>query len=199
MSFAEKGYEVVRGVVCEQTLKLLSVEFQMLKDTTYWYQGLHDNFAFGDVQTPESFSWYSPFCFESLMVVLRDKVAEVTGKNLQPAYSYARIYYKGGKLEKHKDRESCQYSATICIENDNVPWPIFMEDYEGNESSIDLQPGDMIVYRGDKLNHWREEYQDEKQIQCFIHYVDMDDKYKDFVNDRRPMLGLASDTRINNC
>lgn len=197
MSFNDKGYEVVRGIINEQTLKLLATEFELLRDNQFWYRGLTDKFAFGDPQVPESFSQYAPLCFESLMIILRDKIAEVTGKNLEPAYSYARIYYKGNTLDKHTDRESCQYSATICIENDKEPWPIYMEDWKGNVNSVDLYPGDMIVYRGDKLNHWREKYNGDKQIQCFIHYVDIDDKYKDFINDRRPMLGLCETTRKN--
>lgn len=196
MSFAEKGYEVVRGAVNEQTLKLLAVEFEMAKDVNYWYRKLTDKYACGDSQVPKSFSWYAPYCFESLMVILRDQIAQITDKNLQPAYSYARIYYNGSVLKKHKDRPSCQYSATVCIQNDKEPWPIFMEDLDGNANSVLLYPGDMIVYCGDKLQHWREEFQGEKQIQCFIHYVDIDDIYANFVNDQRPMLGLGADTKI---
>ena len=54
----------------------------------------------------------------------------------------------------------------------------------------------MIVYNGTELNHWREEFQGKEHTQAFLHYVDANGEYKDFKYDKRPMLGLPSDTQI---
>ena len=195
MSFNDRGYEVAHGVLNEQTLQLIAVEFEMLKNNLYWLNGIQDGFPFGDTQTPNSFSFYAAPCFEALLTVIKPNMELVTGKQLVPTYSYARIYYKGGTLERHTDRPSCQYSATLCVSNDKDPWPIFIESYSGEVASVDLQPGDMLVYRGDKLHHWREPYEDDKQIQVFVHYTDVNGEYADYAYDKRPMLGLSSNTR----
>ena len=193
--FAEHGYEVVRGAVHAQTLQLLATEFQMLKDNNYYFQGKAANAYQGDGQTERSFFWYAPYCFESLMVIMQEKIETVTQKKLAPAYSYARIYYKGATLDKHVDRPSCQYSASVCIENDQKPWTFWFKNRHGQDVPLLLEAGDMVVYQGDELTHWREEYEGNKQIQTFIHYVEVDGKFDDYVFDKRPMLGLPGNAR----
>ena len=51
-----------------------------------------------------------------------------------------------------------------------------------------LNPGDMLVYKGDKLEHWREPFTGKICGQVFLHYVDK--SLKKFINDTRPHLGL---------
>ena len=58
---------------------------------------------------------------------------------------------------------------------------------------VNLKPGDMLVYRGMELEHWREEFQGDNCAQVFLHYNDQ--KSKDAaknINDTRPHLGLPS-------
>jgi hypothetical protein len=110
---------------------------------------------------------------------------ELTGLELYPTYTYGRIYWKGSTLAPHKDRPSCQYSATLCIDNDPKPWPIFMDG-----KKILLNAGDIAVYKGCEVEHWREPYEGNQQIQLFLHYVDANGIYKDFKFDKRPMLGI---------
>lgn len=194
MSFDTNGYEVVNNAIDAFTAKLLATEFQLLRDNIYRESNVNPNIRTfnNDDQVPISFSWYAPLCFESLMVGLLPKVEEVTGKKLYPAYSYARIYYTGAVMERHHDRKSCQYSATITIEIDEEagPWEIYMRNFDGDASPLILPAGTMVVYRGDKLEHWREEpFKGKQQIQAFLHYVDVDGEYANFKWDTRPMLG----------
>jgi hypothetical protein len=190
MSFDKLGYQIVRGAVSRQALDLLAVQFEMMKDCEYYQMGLSGEHRIGDNQVEQSYPKYAALCFEAFLVVMRDQVAAVTGKNLGPAYSYSRIYYKGASLARHHDRPSCQYSATVAIKNDQHPWEIYIQDLKGKEVGVALEEGDMLVYRGDQLDHWRHEFTEEKQIQTCIHYVDLDGEYKDFIFDKRPMLGL---------
>lgn len=97
-------------------------------------------------------------------------------------------------MPRHRDRPSCQYSVTICIQKDKTSWPIYIENYQGKEHCIDLEPGDMLIYHGDQLTHWREEYKEQKHIQAFLHYVDAHGQYKDYLYDKRPLLGVSPDT-----
>lgn len=191
----KNGFVVLKEVVGQQTLKLLQHNFKMIQDCDLYLKGLPTDSAktMNDTQVKNSFYWYSAYCFESLMLVLQPEVERATGKSLFPCYTYARIMYEGALMEKHKDRPSCQYSTTICIDEDpDYPYPIFIENYKGVVSEIHLSPGDMLVYNGTKLNHWRETYKGKQQMQAFLHYVDADGEYKDFKFDKRPMLGLSS-------
>jgi hypothetical protein len=195
--FERVGYVVIRGALTEQTTKLLQYNFNMIKDVDLFSKGMDPNATFfGDNQVKNSFYWYGAYCFESLMLVLQPTVEEVIGKELYPCYTYARIMRTGADMPKHKDRPSCQYSATICISEDaDSPYPIFMENYQGEASAVHLAPGDMIVYNGTELNHWREEYKGKEQMQAFIHFVDANGEYKDYKFDKRPMLGLSAATK----
>ena len=58
---------------------------------------------------------------------------------------------------------------------------------------IDLSPGDMLVYRGMELEHWREEFQGKDCAQVFLHYNDQKSNDSDKnIFDKRPHLGLPS-------
>jgi hypothetical protein len=195
-TFNTLGYEVVPNAIDSFTAKLLATEFEMLRDNTYRENNV-DLSKVGlsnDWQVKDCFSWYSPYCFESLLLLMKPVIEEVTGKKLLPAYSYARIYYNGATMQKHVDRESCQYSVSMTIDVDESgPWEIWMRDFRGEAKPFILPVGSMVVYRGDKLEHWREDpYKGKKQIQAFLHYVDSNGQYKDHAFDFRPMLGAPS-------
>lgn len=126
------------------------------------------------------------------MLVLQKTVEETIGKSLYPCYTYARIMGNGAKMAKHKDRPSCQYSVTICIEEDDkIQYPIFMENYNGVASEVVLHAGDMLVYHGTELNHWRKKFKGTQHIQEFLHYVDANGSYKDHKYDKRILLGTS--------
>ena len=40
-----------------------------------------------------------------------------------------------------------------------------------------LNPGDMIVYRGEDIEHWREKFQGTRHAQVFLHYNDVNGPY----------------------
>ena len=161
MSFKDNLYEVVRGAVEPQLVQHLDLEFELLKRVTYMKGGQSEEnkFMFGDSQVTNSFAYYSASCFESLAVQMLPMMEEITDKKLYNTYTYARIYYKGAIMKEHKDRPSCEFSATVNISIDDEPWEIWFETLTGEKKAINLWPGDLIVYKGDTLNHWRDAYQ----------------------------------------
>jgi hypothetical protein len=65
-----------------------------------------------------------------------------------------------------------------------------------------MEPGDMIIYKGCEIEHWREPFKGLNHAQLFMHYNRKDglyefnedvDKY-----DGRPLLGLSSSHRNKN-
>ena len=56
---------------------------------------------------------------------------------------------------------------------------------------VDLKPGDMLVYRGMELEHWRKKFKGDQCVQVFLHYNNRKTPgAKDNMFDRRPHLGL---------
>ena len=90
---------------------------------------------------------------------------------------------------RFSDRPECEYSVTLSLGGDSI-WPISIKDYNGNNNSVDLKEGDMMVYHGTELEHWRDRFEGNLQYQVFMHYVDADGEYKDRGLDGRPNIGL---------
>jgi hypothetical protein len=196
--FVTKGYAVARGIIEPQTRRVLAEQFRMHRRCSHFYRNvpLENVRAFEDGQVPYSFPHYSFYAFEALMVELQPAMETVIGKKLHPCYTYARIMYAGADMKVHTDRPSCQYSTTACIDYDTKdPYPIYIKNYAGKTSAVIMEPGDMLIYHGTDLEHWREQYQGREHIQAFLHYVDARGKYKDYKYDHRPMLGLGADTK----
>ena len=163
--------------------------------------------VFGDDQCSNVYCHYSDHAMETLLAKVLPIMKKETGLNLVPTYSYARAYEKGSILKKHKDRPSCEISTTLNLGGD--PWPIYLEpnpavgtyiretdEYVPGSSEgikIDLDPGDMLVYSGHDLEHWREEFTGNICGQVFLHYNHIDGPYAEQNKfDRRPLLGLPA-------
>ena len=180
-------YKIIENVLDKQTIELVKNTLLITKDAQYIVNGVSpDNTtAFGDHQTEHSWTNFGhPVC-EGLLETLRPKIEEAVGKSLFPTYSFCRIYWPGAVLKKHRDRPSCEYSVSLCIDNDPEPWPI----YFGGDEAI-LQPGDAVVYKGLAVEHWRETYTGRQQIQIFLHYVDQQGPHNSWKYDKRLSLGI---------
>ena len=147
-----------------------------------------------DEQIPNTYSQYANMAFETLLLKLQPVMEKTTGLKLYPNYTYARIYKPGDELKRHKDRFSCEISTTLNLGGDK--WPIYIEpsQKEGMKGvSVNLKPGDMLVYKGNILEHWREPFKGKDCAQVFLHYNNSKTKgSKDNMFDKRPHLGLPS-------
>ena len=68
-------------------------------------------------------------------------------------------------------------------------WEIYVETADGRELPIHMKPGDMLIYRGDIVEHWREPFIGKNHAQVFMHYNDKSNQLAP-IYDGRPMLGL---------
>ena len=160
--------------------------------------------VWNDEQVPNTYSHYADTAMETLLLNVQPKMEKLTGLKLNPTYSYARIYKKGDVLHRHKDRFSCEISTTMNLGGDD--WPIYLENKKNvgvpdgkkytasstNEGKkISLKPGDMLVYKGTILEHWREVFLGDNCAQVFLHYNNKGSKDADKnIFDGRPHLGL---------
>ena len=162
--------------------------------------------VWNDEQVPNTYSHYSDIAMETLLLAVQPIMEKQTGLKLIPTYSYARIYKKGDILHRHKDRFSCEISTTLNLGGD--AWPIYIEKdpkkggvVEGKcyitdntkGIKVNLKPGDMLVYRGNLLEHWRDEFKGTDCGQVFLHYNNASTKgSKENIFDKRKHLGLPS-------
>jgi len=161
--------------------------------------------VWNDEQVPNTYSHYGDVAMETLLLAVQPVMEKQTKLKLIPTYAYARIYKNGDVLHRHKDRFSCEISTTLNLGGD--PWPIFIEknpkkgglkegkyvsDYTKG-SKVVLAPGDMLVYKGNILEHWREAFDGQDCGQVFLHYNNAATKgSEDNIFDNRPHLGLPS-------
>lgn len=147
-----------------------------------------------DEQCPKSWSVYGDPILDTILANLAKPLGQQIGVDLLPTYTYCRIYQPGEVLKRHIDRESCEISATLTLGHDpeSEIWPIFFssdaDDTVGNSVKIDV--GDMVLYRGNELTHWRPEYRGQWQVQVFFHFVDANGPHKNWAFDKRPTLGI---------
>ena len=71
---------------------------------------------------------------------------------------------------------------------------IYKKGKEGLKGiKVNLKQGDMLVYSGCELEHWREKFKGKECVQVFLHYNNKKTKGSDEnMFDRRPHLGLPS-------
>jgi len=189
--FKKQKYLIIKKAITKDVANFIFEYFSLKKEIFYFVyektkripnERLGIN---GDIQVQDSFASYADLVMETLLKTLLPLMEKNTGLKLYPTYSYARIYKKGNILEKHKDRPSCEISTTLNLGGD--PWPIYLEP----NIKVDLNPGDMLIYRGCDLEHWRNEFKGKICGQVFLHYNEKNGQFKNQnLFDGRPMIGI---------
>jgi len=203
MSFAQNKYQIIKNAISSD-LANFGFNYFLLKRQAVNYMYKNNIMAespllgtWKDEQVPNVYSHYSDFFMETLLMKVMPIMKEQTGLELIPTYSYARVYEKGSVLHRHKDRPSCEISTTLNLGGE--PWPIFVDGTGGINNKgiqIDLSPGDMLVYSGCELEHWRESFTGNLCAQVFLHYNHVNGQFKNTnLFDGRPNLGLPSFTK----
>ena len=201
--FKKKKYTVIRKAISKDLASFVANYFTMQKqvydtcrNARYIspFENILGYYEGKDDQIPNTYCAYADIAMETLMLKCKSKMEEATGLKLYPAYTYARIYKKGDILKRHKDRFSCEISTTMNLGGDD--WPIYLEpsgEVGKKGIKVDLKPGDMLVYSGCELEHWRNKFKGEECIQAFLHYNNRKTPgAKDNMFDKRPHLGLPS-------
>jgi hypothetical protein len=124
----------------------------------------------GDSQSPNSHSMYNFMPFVRLLVGRVSQVSELLGEEVLPTYTYARVYKDGSELLRHRDRPACEISLTLNLSKD-TNWPIYFQRPDGSETSVELEPGDAVMYLGCQADHWRNKFEGQECVQLFMHYV----------------------------
>ena len=221
MSFKTKKYQIIRGALDKNLANFIFNYMMLQRDAVdlmMKHQKVNPANPFigrrDDKQIPGAYSKYGDWVMETLLQYMRPIMKAKTGLELIPTYSYTRLYEKGNILHRHKDRPSCEISTTLHLGGD--PWPIFLDPsgadfvigkrnkgdgaYEEIPQlkpgapkgiKVDLKVGDMLIYSGCELEHWREPFQGTVCSQVFLHYNHANGPFaKTNLLDGRPLLGV---------
>ena len=213
--FKKNKYTIVRQAISKDLAAFIANYFCMQKQvydtckaTRYFspFENIIGNYENEEEQIPNTYSQYGNMAMETLMLKIQPVMEKATGLKLYPAYTYARIYKKGDVLKRHKDRFSCEISTTMNLGGDD--WPLYLEPDSSKGGTkegvgyvsentkgvrVDLKPGDMMVYKGMELEHWRNKFKGKECIQVFLHYNNRKTPgAKENIFDKRPHLGLPS-------
>ena len=211
--FKTKKYQVIRNALDPRLANFIFNYMMLQRDAVDWMMKNNKLNAYNpfigrrdDQQVPGAYSKYADWVMETLLVYMIPIMNAKTGLELVPTYSYTRLYEKGNILRRHKDRPSCEISTTLHLGGDE--WPIFL-DPSGQTFVIDeykqihkpgapkgvkvnLKIGDMLIYSGCELEHWREPFEGNICSQVFLHYNHAKGPYaKTNLFDKRPMLGVG--------
>ena len=198
--FKQHKYLIIRNAISFELANFGFNYFLMKREATQW---MHKNNyvseftpGFGtwkDQQVPNTYSVYGDTFMETLMMKVLPVMEKHTELKLLPTYTYTRAYKKGDILHRHKDRPSCQISTTLHLGGNE--WPIYLDPTGGDNvptgNQVDLKIGDMLVYSGCELEHWREAFEGNVCVQTFLHYNDANGIFgKENIFDKRPMLRI---------
>lgn len=180
MEFATRSYTFVEQLVPEKDRTRLCERAIELSKTAN---------IVADSLVPGTPAVSADFGMEDLLESLVPRIEQITQRPLFPTYSYFRVYKNGDALGRHTDRPACEFSVSLNLGyGAPASWPIWIQGPLG-ASSIAMEPGDAVVYRGIECPHWRETFEGDFVAQVFLHYVDQHGPHAEWKFDKRPRLG----------
>lgn len=190
MTFATHKYQIFRNFLDKEFLTFIE---------EYFYLRCRSKQYDVEAQGPISKSFYGDPLIETILMKSCQPLSQLVGVELLPTYAYTRVYGKHDELTFHKDRPSCEISATLSIAYPgDKPNPIYFSTKEDRSDAVEilLEPGDLCMYRGCDLWHWRPPFEHEWYLQSFLHYVDAHGQYKDNIYDGRVFLGIQKGNQV---
>jgi hypothetical protein len=134
------------------------------------------SFSLGDGQVSRRFAAHNEAVSRFVQGQLMSIVGEIARVPIKPSYSYVAAYQSGSVLERHTDREQCEFSVTLCIDATPEPaqqslWPIKLKTRNG-VVSIWQYLGEGLLYRGRQLPHYRDRLPEGcTSTSLLLHYV----------------------------
>jgi|APGre2960657404_1045060.scaffolds.fasta_scaffold00161_21 hypothetical protein len=100
---------------------------------------------------------------------LQEKLESILVAPVEYQFNYSRIYFKDEILLPHKDKSNCKYNFSVTLDYySGDVWPLFL--YSNKEQQIiklSLDQGDVLLYKGTELLHWRTPFTNTWQTQAF--------------------------------
>jgi hypothetical protein len=184
--FKENGFLIIRNFIEKDFVEFIQDYFSLKINSS--------NYTIDSTQVEYSYRFYGDNLAETILQNSCESLSKIIGIQILPTYSLTRFYMKGDELKIHKDRPSCEISATLSLgfSDDCGPNPIYFSKNKNgsNPTEIILNSGDLCIYRGCDLYHWRNPLPNKWMLQSFLHFINSEGKYIDNIYDKRVYLGF---------
>lgn len=164
--YAEQAWCVLPGVLHPAHARALREYYRPAVEAGGW--------RLGDEQVERRHGWYNDPVARFFQWQFRGLVGRVVGQPVKPTYCYTSAYRGGAELKAHMDREQCEFTVSLLVDESSPSgprWPLWLNGRDGNVSVV-LHVGDAVVFAGCELPHWREPATDEHdQTMLLFHYV----------------------------
>jgi hypothetical protein len=167
-AFRQNGYAPISGLIHPFHVAALRRYFRQLIRT--------QRLLLGDSQSSRRYVAHNESVARFFHHQLTAAVSAVAGEPVKPSYVYLASYQGGAELERHTDREQCEFSVTFCLDyspepQNHTPWPICLHPPSGTVKVFQAI-GDGLLYRGCQLPHSRARLpQGHTSTSIFFHYV----------------------------
>ena len=150
-SIADQGYGIVRGM-----LPLAVVRgFQR-----YYSQLIANGFLPSPDCKSKRYTFHNERLARWLHVHTASLLQQMIPEAIKPSYTYLSFYIEGAELERHVDREQCEYTLSLAIAASpycdyREAWPLYLQLRNGTTTEVRLSVGDGVIFRGRTLPHYR--------------------------------------------
>ncbi|MEV6330536.1 sulfotransferase [Streptomyces sp. NPDC051909] len=129
----------------------------------------------GDAQVKGRYGWYNESLSRFFHHQFRTLVSRLAGRPVRPSYSYVSAYRAGAVLDRHVDREQCEYTVSLLLGESGPAisdgWPLLLDTAHGSLSLVQ-RPGEAVLFRGTRVPHWRPPLPDgSTHTSLLFHYV----------------------------
>ncbi|MBS0446436.1 MAG: sulfotransferase [Proteobacteria bacterium] len=147
--FATHGYAVLRSVLPAAVARSLGAYYDALASIGW---------AFGDAQVARRLGRHNEALARFFHHQYATLIATIAGEPVCPSYCYVSAYQSGAELDPHVDRKQCEFTVSMVYAESggrSGDWPLWFLAGAA-PSSVTLEVGDAVVFRGHDLVHWRD-------------------------------------------
>jgi hypothetical protein len=116
---------------------------------------------YGDAEWPDRyFATKEPLAY-FFHQQLTGAISRIAGEPVKPSFCVFASYRPGAELPPHTDREQCEYSLSILIDQAPEPsatssWPLYLQPPGAAATPMAAALGDGVLYHGREVTHFRE-------------------------------------------
>ncbi len=136
---------------------------------------------------------YGDPCYDTLMLLSTEPTSAAINKKLVPLFSEARAYKNGDYVLPHKHLDHCEYTVSLCLGGVYEKlWPLWLMERDSPNPPFlaALNPGDAVIYEGNKYLHWRDDFEGISHYQLEMHYADAEGAFASKKYDERFYIGM---------
>src|SRR6476661_560632 len=124
---------MLHGAQCNALMKY----YNELIDSGTW--------PLGDDQVAGRYGWFNESLCRFFHHQFTGMVSRLAGRPVRPSYAYVSAYRGGAVLDRHVDREQCEFTISVLLGESGSQagggWPLLLDTATGT-TTIQQRPGD---------------------------------------------------------